>query len=175
MEYNYSFTSSGIINVEVDPQWVDIMEGLDRAEHANDEYNRRLYIKLSRGTQHEPDPCEIVCSAESMMELMKKLENLTDRQREVLAKRMQGMAIRAIAREEGKYVRAIEKTLEQIQKKSRRRVVKPHDFCAISERHNTEPFDRRGRAAQLVSSPSERKLHDENHYPAHRSTCRRFG
>ncbi|GHU66169.1 hypothetical protein FACS1894184_03500 [Clostridia bacterium] len=104
MEYNYSFTSNGIINVEVDPQWVDIMEGLDRAEHANDEYNRRLCIKLSRGNQHEPDPCEIVCSAESMMELMKKLENLTDRQREVLAKRMQGMAIRAIAREEGKRI-----------------------------------------------------------------------
>jgi DNA-directed RNA polymerase specialized sigma subunit len=117
VEYNYSFTSSGIINVEVDPQWIDIMEGLDRAEHANDEYNRRLYIKLSCGNQHEPDPCEIVCRAESMIELMKKLENLTDRQREVLTIEMETQNRCETARLLGVSEGAIRKVLRQIQKK----------------------------------------------------------
>jgi hypothetical protein len=99
--YSYDFASGGVVKVEVDPQWMEIIGGFDRAEHANDEYNRRLSIKLGNESQHEPDPCEIVCRAESMMELLKKLGTLTDRQREVLSKRYAGMSIRAIAKQEG--------------------------------------------------------------------------
>jgi DNA-directed RNA polymerase specialized sigma24 family protein len=120
VDYNYDFTTGGVIKVEVDPQWIDIMEGLDRSEHANDEYNRRLNIKLSRDNRHEPDPCQIVCCAESMMDLMKKLENLTDRQREVLAKRYSGMSIRLIARQEGKDESSVRETIKQTQKKFQR-------------------------------------------------------
>jgi DNA-binding CsgD family transcriptional regulator len=117
VDYNYDFTSGGIIKVDVDQQWIDIMEGMDRAEHANDEYNRRLYLKLSHGNQHEPEPCEIVCRAESMMELMKKLEKLTNRQRDVLRKRMSGIRSSDIAKGDGVSRAAIHYVLAQIQNK----------------------------------------------------------
>lgn len=115
--YQYDFASGGVIKVNVDQQWMEIMGGFDRDEHANNEYNRRLTIKLSHVSQHEPDPSDIVCRAESIAELMKKVGALTDRQREVLAKRYAGMSCRKIGGALGVSHTAIEKMLKVIAKK----------------------------------------------------------
>jgi len=124
VDYPYNYIAGGMAKVEVSGEWAERLDLFDHEEALNDRRETRRHVYISNmplGAEHfvsnEPDPLRVVCLMEKYRELIKKLGTLTPRQIEILAKRLEGMGIREIAREEGKQMRAVQKTIIQIQKK----------------------------------------------------------
>jgi DNA-binding NarL/FixJ family response regulator len=122
--YTFEYLTGGIICVEVEAEWVEILDAFDYEEKNQNRTETRRHVYIStlspsdeRLAAHAPNPAQMVCAMESYKEIMDKLDTLTSRQLEVLRMRLDGMSGRAIAKVDEIQVRAVQKTITQIQKK----------------------------------------------------------
>jgi DNA-binding CsgD family transcriptional regulator len=126
VEYQYKYIAGGIGIIDVDAEWVEILDAFEYEEVPRNRCETRHHVYLSTLPQggeellgKEPTPEQAVCHLDSQIEIMQLLDTLTPRQLEVLRKRLDGLSGREIAREDGIHKSSVEETIAQIQKKFR--------------------------------------------------------
>jgi RNA polymerase sigma factor (sigma-70 family) len=129
--YETNYIAGGVATVEVKGDWAEELKLFDYEMKQNDrrETRRHIYISnLPLGAEqligYEPDPLDAVCMMETNVEIAMKLDTLTDRQRQVLRLRTQGLKEIEIAKKIGITQQAVSKVMKTLEKKFSQQVVK---------------------------------------------------